>query len=401
VSWIKAFKNSTTGNFQVTLACRGGSNNVVIPQGTTAWFWSPDGLLIYSIGSIGSFLAAQSVVYRPGATGVLPANVFPTWTGAYNAATGIAGPVSIAVDDSITTPAPVDAGGWDMLGRIYVEQGNPAGSSVLDIPATAQLQNLPGIIGDMTVQGTPTNPALASILYTGATRTLVMTEGATLGFTGAPTRPLVDVGTAGAATLLTLICQIAGLAATAGAGTQIFNVVAAASELFADLQTTIISGPADNVLAGAGAVVWNRDFASDAPIAAAAFTGALSIVLEQGPRNAQVARLNGAGNLVIDAAAASGSGFFNEDIYVLPAGVNTSIVTLPLSSLPVNIGRRIRIIAAADAHINTILLQLASAADTLQGVVNGTKSLLGVLGTIWLIETNGVDGWFVSICAAV
>jgi hypothetical protein len=84
-----------------------------------------------------------------------------------------------------------------------------------------------------------------------------------------------------------------------------------------------------------------------------------------------------------------------------PAGVNTSIVTLPLSTLPYNKGRRLRVIAATTAAVNTIHLNLANAADLLQGAVNGTKTLQGGAGTMWFIETNGVDGWFVSISAAI
>jgi hypothetical protein len=68
--------------------------------------------------------ALTTLVYRP-ASGVNAGHVFDDWATLYETFLGIEGPVEIEIDDSVTSPATIPAGTWDMEERaLFVGVGS-------------------------------------------------------------------------------------------------------------------------------------------------------------------------------------------------------------------------------------------------------------------------------------
>ena len=334
------------------------------------------------------------VVFRPG--GVAGGNVFTTWSTAWNQATSPimhGGPVTLAVDDSIAA-ANVDPGAWDMHG-IDLRVGNPAGQATLNIPSGSQLQNVGNVEGVLTLASTPLVADPAPLLYS-AGGLLAMTGAATLDNSGGA-RPMVDVATG---TFLGVVNQQGAFTPGAGAA-QIFNPLGTAAIAINAVETLI--GLPGQLLAPGGAastVSYLRDNTSTSPTGAG-YLGTLTVTHRTGPRTVTSTALNGAGTVAVDALYSAGTGPAEDNIFVSPAGINTSIVTLSDSRLAYNAGREIKIIAVATAAVNLIQLSLQVAADSLQGVPGNVLHLQGPVGTVFFIETDGVTGWFVGSAQGV
>ena len=103
--------------------------------------------------------SGATIVYRPGAVGVLPPNVVATWPLLMALFNVIAGPVRIAIDDSLA-PTVVTAGVSDFQGRATFfpyKTCNLAGNVTFDITDGATLLNVSGFDGGgLYAPGTPT-----------------------------------------------------------------------------------------------------------------------------------------------------------------------------------------------------------------------------------------------------
>ena len=98
---------------------------------------------------------AGPIVYRPGATGAIPANVAVTWEQAIALFALTSGQVAISVDDSIISPALVPVGIWDLAGRGSVSSARGSSATfpaVLRLSDGAQLLNPAGFSG-LVMQG--------------------------------------------------------------------------------------------------------------------------------------------------------------------------------------------------------------------------------------------------------
>ena len=404
LSWLKVLRNETSGNFNVVCKCLGGTSTLTVPQGQSLWVGSPDGLSIFAIGGGGGSGIGQNVVYRPGDPLGNHGNVYVTWGAAYNAANApsLQGPITISVDDTLVTPAPIDPGVWDMDNggrQIALEASNQFGSTTVTVPPTATLLNLIGALGFLQINGAPTHPLLPALAYTGAARVLFLGAGASLFNTG--TVPLVNIGTATApCAMLVVGTSFSGFFGNT-VGSEVFNMPSPAT-LTSFAVAGNISAPANVILAGAGTVFWERrDYNSTLPIANVNFTGALNTQPDgNGPVNLTVTTpsVPAGATYVVDTLYNLG---FQADqlIPCLPTAVAGLTLTLPDPSLPYNLGRTIRIVDAS-GHSDTGPISLTCPpAFTLNGVLGGPKALSSKWGQ-WVVVSDGTQ-WVVSQLSGV
>lgn len=88
-----------------------------------------------SAGPPGPAGGGGDLIYRPG--GTTTGNVFATWTGVMAKRVTIDGPVRIVIDDSIITPAPIDAGIWDLTHNTALIGSNGFQNEFNGTPLTA------------------------------------------------------------------------------------------------------------------------------------------------------------------------------------------------------------------------------------------------------------------------
>lgn len=96
-----------------------------------------------------------TLIYRPG--GTTSGNVYASWTALMAKRATIQSPMTVVIDDSITSPAPIDTGVWDLTNNTAIvgAKGNQLTSDVLTqliIPDGAQLVN-PNYFADLEVIG--------------------------------------------------------------------------------------------------------------------------------------------------------------------------------------------------------------------------------------------------------
>ena len=168
-----------------------------------------------------------TIVWRPGAVGVLPANVSATWAGVMTLFGALAGPVWIAVDTSLGV-AQVPASIYDMQGRAYfmgATIGAPA-TTLVDILDGGQLANV-ARFEDMVVRGhgTVVNP-LAFTTGGPAGATILWLVGARVSTIGAAAM----ISTGGTGYALTLLLDDKALILATGFGP--FANVGATDSLF-------------------------------------------------------------------------------------------------------------------------------------------------------------------------
>jgi hypothetical protein len=340
------------------------------------------------------------VIYRPG--GVAMDNVYTTWPTAYAAAAAQQGPVTIGVDDSIVSPAPVAAGTWDMQGRIYLDSAGPAGDSFLSVPAGAQLLNSPG--GQHLTVLCSATLALPSFFWDGTATVGGAPAGARTfdaldGFTvennalSPATGPLCVVGTAAAPVSLQVNADNAQfLTFPTGGVAKIFSIPAGSS-VFGTWQATTFS-PRNMLLTGAGQFAPFIAPGGDTPAVDGTFTGTLILFALPGPVRENVnAIVDGGAGVVYNIDQAYVQGATNADdtaLWCSPHANSQIQLNLPDARLPMNVGRVIVIVDANGQSEGSPMLLHASAPNPLNGVVGGTTPLSGARAQ-WVVRGDGAQ----------
>ena len=382
-------------------------NGVAAPfslsQNWGTWIVYADGNGNWVVESITVPPAGLDIVYRPG--GVAGGNVYTTWVTAYGAATAasVQGPVTIAMDDSIVSPAvigppaiyPMSAAGRE----IWLKSANPTGLTYISIPAATTLLNAPGGDGLMNIECFPAAAGFQSLMYDGtSSSTSIWTNGVT--FANGGSVPAFLFSAAGGAGFQVLLPSFSGFF-SAGLGSEIFGV-AAGNSLSVQVAgaSTAGSSPA-NILSGAGSVSWNRDTNSFSPIANANFTGTLTVSQnDSGPVVLAVTATVGAGaTYVVDAAYAASGAQADQLIPCAPLPASITTVQLPDATLPMNAGRTIRIADANGGSVASPIQLTCPGGNTLNGIAGGPKALASNWGQ-WVVISDGTQ-WIVSQLAGI
>ena len=190
-----------------------------------------------------------SFLFKPGATGAQDGNVFLTWAALYAAASQVAGPVTVRVDDSVAA-AHMTAGAYTLDGWTFT--GNGSNTLIIDVGVTWTNTNIV-TFEDVNV----TNNATAVVWdYTGAEGILYVRGGITIESTS--TGPLAENNASSGFGFIV----IAYLFATIGDGTHAVVQTQAGKTSVIELVTGVTV--AANALSGGGTALTRFDSSSSA-----------------------------------------------------------------------------------------------------------------------------------------
>jgi hypothetical protein len=114
------------------------------------------------VGGGGGGGGGNDVVYRPG--GMAGGNVYTTWPTAYAAALTVL-PARIIVDSSLVSPAPLDAGAWDMAGITLAGTFDIITLDILEIQDGAILTNLFYVTNLLQITSVSSLPAIVPLPF--------------------------------------------------------------------------------------------------------------------------------------------------------------------------------------------------------------------------------------------
>ncbi|MHB8107964.1 MAG: hypothetical protein ACYDH4_11150 [Candidatus Cryosericum sp.] len=222
---------------------------------------------------------AASIVYRPG--GAAGGNVFTSWASVMAAFATTQGPVTIAIDDSIITPAPVPVGIYDMRGRATITSySGGTGFPTLDINAGAQLISV-DFTGPMQVNTHST--ALVPAFVQDRTTQVVMVCREFVEFIHTGVGPWLAVAAAGFADV-TFVEECLFDNSAAGAGAMI-SLGAGASGLLEAYESPQLIVGANSLIAGPVGTSMQLNFDASWPGSvppSPGFAGTLIVILVDG-----------------------------------------------------------------------------------------------------------------------
>jgi hypothetical protein len=218
-------------------------------------------------GATGGSSASNAIIYQPG--GVTSGQVYATWAGVQGVIAATQVPLTVYVDDSIVTPAPIPVGVTNCRGLVTISplKNNAGSPTTVSIANGGVLQDLAGISGVIVIQGDASGSS--PLLFTISGQAFILSEEAALELLAGATVPFFSV-----TSVLALITFEGPKMASASAEPVISVGGGAQLQWIANSGLTL-SGT--NVVTGSGTINFNYDSTVPLPnFASYGFTGTIN-----------------------------------------------------------------------------------------------------------------------------